>query len=185
MEIYSRNPKIYIICGKARHGKDTVAEIIRKIYEEKGLKALNLQYSSYIKEYAKKISNWDGSEDTKPRELLQILGTQVIREKIDSLFFVKNVCNDIKVYSYFFDIITISDSRAKVEVDIPRKEYDNVVAIHVLRPNFDNGLTEEQKKHFTEVDLDDYDKYDYKILNDSTIDDLEIKIRAMLEKEVL
>ena len=91
----NRKPKIYIVCGKARHGKDTVSEIIRNYYTEKGLKVLNLQYSSYIKEYAKKISNWDGSEETKPRELLQHLGTEVIRKNIDNLFFVNRICEDI------------------------------------------------------------------------------------------
>ena len=60
--------KIYVISGKARHGKDTVALDIKEVYEKKGLKVINLAYGSYIKEYAKRISNWDGSEETKPRE---------------------------------------------------------------------------------------------------------------------
>ena len=46
--------KIFIICGKARHGKDTTAEIIDKYFEKNGKKVINLQYSSYLKEYAKK-----------------------------------------------------------------------------------------------------------------------------------
>ena len=79
--------KIYVISGKARHGKDTVALDIKEIYEDKGLKVINLAYGSYIKEYAKKISNWNGSEESKPRELLQELGTDVIRKKIDNDFF--------------------------------------------------------------------------------------------------
>lgn len=86
MELKETPASTYIICGKARHGKDTIAEIIKEYYEQKNKKLINLQYSSYIKEYAKKISNWDGSEETKPRELLQQLGTNVIRQKIDPLF---------------------------------------------------------------------------------------------------
>ena len=89
MKIEEKNPFIFIICGKARHGKDTVAQMIRNSYENIGLNTINLQYSTPIKEYAKKISSWDGSEETKPRELLQILGTELIRQKIDFLFFVK------------------------------------------------------------------------------------------------
>lgn len=185
MEIYEHNPIIYIICGKARYGKDTVSCIIRKMYEEQGKKAVNLQYSSYIKEYVKKIYNWDGSDENKPRELLDQVGTQVIRGKIDKLFFVKNICNDIMVYSYYFDVITISDTRTKDEIDVPKKQFDKVVSIHVDRPNFDNRLTAEQKKFFTEVDLDDYDNYDYKIINDGTIEDLEIKVKKIVEKEMM
>ena len=173
--------KVYMIGGKARNGKDTVASIIKKIYDEKEKKLLNLQFSSYIKEYAKKISNWDGSEETKPRALLQELGTQVIRQKIDELFFVKRIIGDIKVYSYYFDVLTVSDVRTKVEIDLPKKELDNIIAIKVVRPDFDNGLTEEQKNHFTEIDLDDYDKFDYVIVNDGSLDDLEKKVREMVE----
>lgn len=185
MEIYEHNPIIYIICGKARYGKDTVASIIRNIYEEQGKRAVNLQYSAYIKEYVKKIYKWDGNDETKPRDLLDQVGTKVIRGKIDNLFFVKNICNDIKVYSYYFDVITISDTRTKEEVDVPRKVFDKVVAIHVERPNFDNKLTDEQKQYFTEVDLDDYDNYDYRIVNDGTIADLELKVKEIVEKEMM
>ena len=42
---------------------------------------------------------------------------------------------------------------------------DDLVAINIFRPDFDNGLTPEQKAHKTEVDLDDYDKFDVKIIN--------------------
>ena len=81
--------KVYVISGKARHGKDTVALDIKEIYENKRLKVINLAYGSYIKEYAKRISNWDGAEETKPRELLQELGTdiniRVIRDGYDSV----------------------------------------------------------------------------------------------------
>jgi len=182
MEIVSKNPNIFIICGKARHGKDTIGNIIKKIYDEKEKSYINIQYSSYIKEYAKKITDWDGSEETKPRSLLQELGTSVIRKNIDEMFFIDRIIGDIKVYSYYFDNVIITDARAKKEVDTPKKEFNKVIAIRVIRPNFDNGLTEEQKNHFTEIDLDDYDKFDYEVLNDGTISDLEVKIRKIIEE---
>lgn len=184
MKLKEKQPKIYIICGKARHGKDTIAEMIYNYYKEKNYDLLNLQYGSYIKEYAKKISNWDGSEETKPRELLQQLGTNIIREKIDELFFVKKLVDDIKVYSFFFDVLTISDARFKIEVDIPRENFNDIVVIRVVRPNFDNGLTEEQKKHRTEIDLDDYENYDYTIMNDGNLEDLKVKVESILEQEM-
>lgn len=176
--------KIIMVSGKARHGKDTFTEMITNEIKAKGLKCINLQYSSYIKEYAKKISDWDGSEETKPRELLQQLGTNIIRKQIDELFFVNRIIEDIKVYSYFFDVITISDCRAKVEIDLPKKAFDNVYAVHVVRPNFDNGLTEEQKKHFTEIDLDDYNNFDCEILNDGSCEDLNKKAKLFVEEVI-
>ena len=91
-----KNTKIFIIYGKARHGNDTVAGIIEEYYKNE--KVINLQISSSLKEYAKKISGWDGMDnETKPRGLLQELGTEIIRNQIDPLFFVKRKIEDVKV----------------------------------------------------------------------------------------
>lgn len=181
MNLEEKEPFIFIISGKARNGKDTVAKMIRDSYERVGLNTINLQYSTPIKDYAKKISNWDGSEESKPRELLQLLGTELIRQKIDFLFFVKRLISDIKVYSYFYDIITVSDARAKVELDIPRQELKKVIIINIERPSLESNLTKNEKKHYTEIDLDDYDNYDYKIVNDGTLEELEQKVNDILE----
>lgn len=173
---------IYVISGKARNGKDTIALALKDIYEKKGKKVINLAYGSYIKEYAKKISNWDGSEETKPRELLQTLGTDIIRNQIDSEFFVKRICDDIRVYSNFFDVITISDARFPNELDTPKKLFKDVVIINVVRDNFDNPLSGKEMKHKSETALDDYKNYDFIVHNDGTINDLNVKIENIVKK---
>ena len=43
MNLKEKQPKIYIICGKARHGKDTINEIIRNYNIEKKNDDFNLQ----------------------------------------------------------------------------------------------------------------------------------------------
>ena len=174
--------RIYVISGKARHGKDTTALDIKEIYEEKGLKVINLAYGSYVKEYAKRISNWDGNEETKPRELLQELGTDIIRKQIDNDFFVRRICEDIRVYSYYFDIITISDARFPNEMEWPKKNFDNVINIRVIRDGYDSVLSEKEQKHLTEVALDEYNNYDYVIHNDGTLDDLKVKVLDVVRK---
>ena len=40
--------KIFIVSGKARHGKDTTCSFIKELCEEKGLKVMNLAYGNYI-----------------------------------------------------------------------------------------------------------------------------------------
>ena len=174
--------RIYVIAGKARHGKDTIALYIKEFYEKKGLKVINLAYGSYIKEYAKKISNWDGKEETKPRELLQELGTDIIRNKIDKDLFVRRLCEDIKVYSYYFDIITISDARFPNELEWPKKIFENVINIRIIRDGYDSVLTKTEQKHLTEVALDEYNNYDYVIHNDGTLEDLKIKVSDVVRK---
>lgn len=161
-----RNPKIYLISGKARHGKDTFSNYLKESYESKGKKVIITQLSKYIKYYAREMTGWDLSEENKPREFLQILGTNIIREQLkkDNLF-IDRMKDDIEIFSYFYDAIIISDVRFKKEIDNLRNYFPKLIAVNVFRPNFDNGLTEEQKKHKTEIDLDDYDKFDVKIIN--------------------
>ena len=157
-----------------------VISLVKKFYDDK--KVINLSYGSYIKDYAMKISDWDGSEETKPRELLQHLGTEVIRNNIDEEFFIKRLCDDIRVYSYYFDVITISDARFPSEIDIPRSLFDDVCVIKVVRDNFDSPLSLAQQSHLSETALDNYDNYDYVIMNDGTIQDLEEKVFEILRR---
>ena len=68
MEFIKKNPKIFIISGKARSGKGEVSKIITNYYTDK--KCITISFGHYIKDYVKRISTWDGSEENKPRELL-------------------------------------------------------------------------------------------------------------------
>lgn len=172
MNIEYRNPKIYVVGGKAKHGKDTFSAFLKEAYENHNKKVIVTQLSKYIKYYAREMTGWDLSEETKPREFLQQLGTTVIRQKLkkDDLF-INRMIDDIEIFSYFYDAIIISDVRLKKEIIDLKKAYPNIISIHINRPNFDNGLTEEQKKHPTEIDLDDYNEFDIEVVN-TTLDDL-------------
>ena len=166
MELRNGESKIYLISGKARHGKDTFSGFLKDAYEKNGKKVIVTQLSKYIKYYAREITGWNLTEEDKPRELLQNLGTNVIREKLGMEdLFIKRMIDDIKIFSCFYDAIIISDVRLRKEMDDLKAEYPDAIGVNVFRPDFDNGLTEEQKKHKTEVDLDDYDKFDLRIIN--------------------
>lgn len=156
MQYINKNPKIFILSGKAKSGKNYVADIISNYYKN----SVQISYAYYLKQYVKKITNWDGEEATKPRDLLQSLGIDLIK-KIDKELLIRRVMEDIKVYSYFFDVIIVTDARLKEEIDIPKKLFKCTT----IRINGkDNDLTLEQKNHITETDLDDY-KFDYVINN--------------------
>ncbi|HHW68742.1 MAG TPA: hypothetical protein GX747_00160 [Tenericutes bacterium] len=180
LELRNENSKIFIISGKARQGKDIVAGYMKKYYEESGLKVILLSYGEYIKNYAKKIVDWDGSDETKPRTLLQMLGTDLIRNKIDKHLFIKRMIEDIKIYTYFFDIIIITDARLVDEIEIIKSNFTDAISINLTRPNFESELNSKEVKHITEIGLDGYDKYDIKITNDSTLEKLEEKVRKVL-----
>lgn len=182
MEITRKDVKIFIVAGKANCGKDTTCELIDNYIKLKQKKVVNLQFSSYIKMYAKTISDWNGEEETKPRSLLQELGTEVIRKKIDNDFFIKRIVGDIEVYSYYADAITISDARLPEELDSIKKAFNSVYKIKIERPNFENDLNNVERKHITEVALDNYSDYDYVIVNDGTIEDLNKKVIKIVDE---
>lgn len=170
--------KIFIIAGKARQGKDTIGEFIKEYYKD--LKILHLPNNYYMRDYAKRITNWDGSDETKPRELLLALADYG-RKNIDEHFYIKRTIEDIKMLSNYFDIVLITDARFPYEIELPKKEFNNVITIHVERPEFVSDLTSENKAHPTEISLDSYNNYDYKIINDGTLEDLKNKVFNMLD----
>lgn len=157
MEYINKNPKIYIISGKAKSGKDKLADMIIDRYKNK--KCIKLSYSYYLKQYVKKITGWNGLEETKPRTLLQEFGIKFLKNKIDDKLLIKRLITDINVYSYFYDVIVISDARLKEEIEIPKKEFNNVITIRIKGEH--NNLSIEEKKHITEINLDNYNDFDY------------------------
>ena len=177
MEFIKRNPKIFIISGKARSGKNEISKIIEKYYGDK--KTITISFGHYIKDYAKRVSDWDGSEETKPRELLQQLGIELVKNKINDKLFINRILEDIEIFSYFYDIIVVNDARLIDEIETLKKNYPNSISVRVIRNNYDNKLTLEQKNHLTEVGLDEYNNFDYTIYND---DNLEQKVIDVLSE---
>lgn len=177
-----KHTQIFVITGKARSGKDTIAGDIQEYYEKKSQKCISLAYATPIKEYAKKIVAWDGKDETKPRDFLQYLGTELIRKKIDPDFFTRRMKEDILIYSEYYDVIIISDARFIDEIEMIKNNFDKVVIIKVEKPNLISNLTEKQQQHASEISLDHYNKYDYVIINDNTLEELKEKVYNILDE---
>lgn len=158
-----KEPIIFVLSGKAKSGKNLIADKIENYYKNK--RCIQISYAFYLKNYVKNIYGWSGSEEDKPRELLQKIGIDLIKNKIDSNLLIRRVCEDIKVYSYFYDIIIITDARLKDEIETPKRLFNNVVTIRIDSIYYDKKMTIEQMNHITETNLDNYDKFDY-IIND-------------------
>lgn len=183
MEITNKHPKIYLLSGKARHGKDTTAEFLKKFYEADGKKVIYSRAGKYIRFYAMEMTGWDGSEETKPRQLLQELGTDVIRNKLNKGdMFIERQLDDIEIYSYFYDAIIVPDIRLPKEIDSVKEKFNNVVSLHIKRINFESELSKEQKAHITETAMDNYKNYDYEVIND-TLEKLEKDIYKIYKEE--
>lgn len=170
MEYINHFPKIFVLSGKAKSGKNTVANIISEHYKDK---CIQISFAHYLKEYVKNITNWDGSEETKPRDLLQSIGIDLIKNKINPNLLIDRVCDDIKVYSYFFDYIIITDARLVDEIEAIKSNFE-CVTIRITNSK-ENDLTMEQQNHITETNLDNY-KFDYVIENNEYLKENILKV---------
>lgn len=164
---------IYLIAGKARSGKETLGKFLEEELEKRGRKACRIQLMRTIKGYCKDYFGWDGEDDTKPREFLQKLGTEIIRDKMNlPLFHIERLLGDILVLSNFYDDFIVSDVRLPIELEEIKKKYSST-AIRIIRDDTTriNELSEAERSHITERALDNYFEFDYEVTN-TTLEDL-------------
>lgn len=174
--------KIYLISGKAQHGKDYSANILKEIYEEENKKVLILHYADYLKYLCKEIFNWDGEKDENGRRILQKVGTDLARTNNPKIW-VNVVAETIDALKTEFDVFIVPDTRFpdEIEIIVDRFGFENVDSIRVIRKNFESTLTMEQKEHISETALDDY-YFDHLLFNYGKRDDL---IRCIKEGGIL
>lgn len=186
MVFKNRNPIIILIAGKARSGKNTVSKILESEFIKENKEVIISPYTKYLKEYIHNITNWNiEDENNKPRELLQKLSSELIKGKLglENLFINRQI-EDIKIYSYFKDVIIINDVRFPKEIDTIKSIFNNVISIKVVRNNYISDLTKEQSQDITETSLDNYNNFDY-IIENKSIENLKediIKIFKTLQK---
>lgn len=156
--------KIITISSKAKGGKDFSANLIKQKLESKGEKVLITHYADLLKYICKTFFGWDGKKNVEGRTLLQYVGTDIIRKKNPD-YWINFIIGILNLFPNEWDYVLIPDTRFPNENDL-MKEYFDVTTVRVIRPNFDNGLTEEQKNHESETALDDYE-FDYRIINNS------------------
>ena len=168
--------KIILISGKAENGKTTCANMLQRQLFEDGYRTIIVRYAYYLKDIAKRFCKWNGVKDEKGRNLLQYLGTDIIRKKLNKPdFHVARVCEDIEICQDYFDYVIIDDTRFPNEIEYPIEKFgkDNVVTIRINRMDendiykpYVSSLTDEQKHHISEIALDNYD-FDYYIITNS------------------
>ena len=176
--------KVFIIAGKAGSGKDVVGKYLYDLVESANQKACILRFTKPLYEYAKNYFGWDGNVKNKPRDLFQTLGYDIIQKKLGKKYFLVNrLLEDISILKNYFDIFIIPDGRLIQEFEYVKKVYPNTIIIKVVRENYDNGLSPNQRKHITETNLDDYQHYDY-IITNSHKDKLYQEVQKIVETEV-
>jgi len=186
--------KVVLVSGKLQSGKNTftdflMEEIGKKYtidfdYFAKPLKdeckevfknLINYLNTFNIPELTTHDETWYEKKNEITRLLLQIYGTEIFRNKVDSDWWAKKLKD--KLLQRTEDVVVITDVRFKSEIkileDAEKDGHFDLVKIRVDRDNFvrdDNPI----HLHESEIDLDDYKFWEYKIQNDTTLDALKL-----------
>jgi len=172
--------KIFVIGGVARSGKSTLGNLLKEELKDYGYKPCVMQITSPLYSYAEKYFDWDPNKDPKPREFLQKMGIEIIKEKLGKdTFLLDRLYDDIEVLSNFFDTFIITDLRLIKEFESIKDKYDEVISIKLVRNNYDNRLTEEEKEHITEKEIASFNDFDY-IIENNGINDLKEKVLELV-----
>lgn len=153
--------KLFLITGKAGSGKNEVANIIK----EELPNSVITSFSKYIKLFALEMTDWNGDDQAKPREFLQNMGDEL--RAIDENFLTSRIYEDINIYKKYYDNLIISDVRLINEINYFKNKKDlEVITIRINCNNCKRNLTDNEKLHHTETELDNYQEYDYTINNE-------------------
>ena len=192
---------IILISGKMQSGKNTFADMVGDILKEKTTVKFDLfaqslkdgvwedffelhtfiyqQYWKLPKEIRHNyewmnVKKDDFYEKKTPygRLLCQIYGTEIFRDRVDYLHWVKTV--EKRFNEQTENVCIVTDVRFPNEIEHFKSNGYNVVTVRVNRDGKKDGAFNEE--HFSEKALDNYSGFDWSIDNSGTMDDLKEKV---------
>ena len=199
------DPKLIGISGKIGNGKDLLFDVINYVitedywtsfehymYESRKVDEVyrNKKFAGILKDITCKLIGCNVSqlEDRKfkeaelgkewngltPRKILQLLGTEAGRHIIHPNIWVNALFSDYKPEDNWI----VTDVRFPNEADIIKDK--GGIMIRINRPQFMiDGKVILKDEHLSETGLDNYDKFDYVIDNDGTVQDLIDKVKSL------
>lgn len=170
--------KVIAISGKAQHGKDTSARILKNMLEADGYRVLITHYADLLKYMCRTFFDWNGEKDDVGRQILQYVGTDIIRQKRPD-FWARFIVDVLELFPDDWDFVLIPDYRFPNEIKCLKEAGLDVTHLRVVRENFASPLTPEQQAHPSETALDGYES-DYYINNSSDIRGLAARLSDWL-----
>lgn len=199
---------LIMLSGKLHSGKNTVARMLTEwLSGEEALIAYTLKnncrddfkdLSAFMRSKYQLLREKLGAEDLEhfrwmdvrdehffedktdlTRILLQIYGLEIFRNRVDSDYWIKAFLKE--AVSSPSSTMFVTDLRFPGEILCSHhfEGIDKVITVRVDRP----GKVEEVgQSHFSEVALDDYRFFDYRVVNDGSLEDLSNKVSVLAER---
>lgn len=204
--------KLVLISGKMGSGKNAFADMVNEIINDRYNVVFDLfasdlkdgvwedfyalhtfiyqQYWKLPKELRDQFSWMNVKKDdfyenksAYGRLLLQIYGTEIFRNRVDDNWWVKQVfdrwCEYVSNKEITNGAYIVTDVRFPNEINYFSDLMCPLVTVRVNRTDKKNVVNSE---HFSEVALDEYNKFDYMIDNNGTLEDLKKKAEEFCEK---
>lgn len=171
--------KIIMISGKAGYGKDTAAKFIKNELEQQNERVLIIHFGDIVKWFAREYYNWNGNKDTAGRELLQYIGTTMMRS-YDEFYWGAIVSKFIAANNDFTYAI-IPDWRFYSELEAIAMYNNKYYTIRIERPGYNNpNMTLQQLQHVSETELDDY-VFDCIVYNDKDLEEFHENLKIAID----
>ena len=171
-------PKFICFSGKAGSGKDTSALIMKQSLEESGKSVLITHYADLLKYICRTFGKWDGKKDANGREMLQYIGTDMVR-KNNPNYWVDFIIDMVGLFGDIWDYVIIADARFPNELNRLKNSGYYVTHIRIKRDNHNsNMLTKSQENHESETALDNVTP-DFVVPNNEDLYALAEKIRVL------
>jgi hypothetical protein len=123
---------------------------------------------------AAEIKFIEKKEFTSIRDMLQFMGTNILRDIFDPDFHYNSVAKHFKANEVKAGVV--SDVRFANERLLLKQDFDAKLIL-VVRPSM---VRNETSSHASETSLGDPSEYDYVVINDGTIEDLYTKIDVIM-----
>ena len=183
-------PVLIGVNGKARSGKDTTFAVIRDLFPGR---VERVAFADALREEARTTIDpqtgkplWDGviPYTVEGRAALQSIGH--LRRQSNPRYWIDKVFEHIRQRAATPlgpDIFVITDVRYRNEADAVREAGGFVLRIARFNSDgsaYDNGMTAEQKRHPSEIELDGYHGFYAVVLNSETLHDLEFEVTRIV-----
>lgn len=153
------------IAGKMGSGKDTVADYLVENYGYEK-KAFADDMRLFLEAYMRV-----NKEHKNYRKIMQTFGTDIVRNLVDEDFWLNRLLEQIK-----HPMIVVSDARFINEVEGLKNK--GFITLRIIS----NEIRREQIgiEHRSETELDTYNKWDYIIENNGSLEELYEKVNLFL-----
>lgn len=178
--------RILMVSGKAGHGKDEFARLVKEKLESRGQTVLTIHFGDAVKWLAKEYYGYKGVKDTNDRAILQRLGTETLRAAYPT-YWGEIVAKFISATANDWNYVLIPDLRFYNEFETVCQYNENVTTIRINRfdndgkPYYNNNMRMNQLTHISECELDDFN-FEYIVENRSDVAALSESADLLIEE---